>query len=154
MAKRQITDQAELEQVLKQADHLHLAMWDGEYPSVIPMNFGYEDKTLYLHTGLKGGKLDLLRKNPKVGFQAMTDLALLKPEDESLACSFSVRYRSVGGKGIAEVVTDSEEVEQGLRVIAAKYSDKEPQFKEKALAKTVIIRIRVQSLTGKANRVE
>ena len=48
--EREITDRVELEQILKKALILRLAMNDpGSPPYIVPVNFGYRDGAIYFH---------------------------------------------------------------------------------------------------------
>lgn len=60
MNHKEITDQQELEEIIKTVDVCHLAMTDGENPYVIPMNFGYSGKTIFIHSGKGGKKSEIL----------------------------------------------------------------------------------------------
>ena len=42
-ADREVTERNAILEIMDNCDCLHLALMDGEYPYVIPMNFGYED---------------------------------------------------------------------------------------------------------------
>ena len=73
------------------------------YPQVIPMNFVFLDGFIYLHSHIRGEKLDNIRRNPKAGFEVDRELEFLPsyfedPHDASLADTL---YVSVVIKGTA-----------------------------------------------------
>ena len=79
MTKREfeITDQAQILQILDTAKVLHLGLAVDNEPYVVPMNYGYivEDGklVLYLHSAVRGKKLDMMKTNPKVFFELDCD---------------------------------------------------------------------------------
>ena len=75
MTKREfkITDEAEIREILDTAKVLRLGLAVDNEPHIIPLNYGYsmeEGKlTFYLHSAVKGSKLELMGKNPNVCFE-------------------------------------------------------------------------------------
>jgi nitroimidazol reductase NimA-like FMN-containing flavoprotein (pyridoxamine 5'-phosphate oxidase superfamily) len=65
------------------------------------------------------------------------------------ACSWTAEFGSVTGTGIAEILTDREEVEKGLTILMQQYSDAEYDFSGEDLDRVVVIRVDVQEMTGK-----
>ena len=65
---KEITDRKQINSILDEAVVLHLALVDGEWPYLVPVNFGYRDKAIYIHCAREGKKLDLARKNDRVVF--------------------------------------------------------------------------------------
>lgn len=67
---RSVVDPKLIEAMMKEFEILHLGLMDGEYPYVVPLNFGFsmeEDKLLiYIHSAKQGHKVDLINNNPKV----------------------------------------------------------------------------------------
>ena len=97
---KEITDRAELEEVLARADVLYLALHDEPAPYVIPLNFAYAEGALWFHCAREGTKLDLIRRDPRVGFSAVADARLVPG---AAACDFSSTGRSVVGRGTARI---------------------------------------------------
>ena len=66
----QVWDREIIRAILDQIQIVHVGINDGDYPYVVPMNFGYEmaeDRLLvYLHCAKEGHKVDLWTANPKV----------------------------------------------------------------------------------------
>lgn len=62
----EVTDNAVIEKILATSKVLHLGLVDEGMPYVVPMNYGYKTEdgklTLYLHSAVKGYKLDVLRR--------------------------------------------------------------------------------------------
>lgn len=145
-ADREITDPAELEQWLKQASVVHLGLWDGEQVYVVPLNYGYRDHALYLHSALEGRKIDILKANPRVCFSITVDQQVVVGEQ---ACGWSTRFCSLFGYGSASFLEGREAKLEGLNALMAQFTDEPPQYDEGALAKTAVIRVEITELTGK-----
>ena len=68
-SNREITDRNEILQVMERCDVCRLALNDGEYPYILPLNFGMEQAgeqiILYFHGATEGKKLDLIAKDPR-----------------------------------------------------------------------------------------
>lgn len=146
---RAITDPAELESILREAVVCRMGLCDGEVPYVVPMNYGYRDGRVFLHSATEGRKIEILRKNPNVCLEFEKDVELIPAE---AACSFSMKYRSVIASGKAVFLEDVEEKAQGLNVIMAQYTGKEFDFPQQALERIVVIRVDLEECSGKHNR--
>ncbi len=150
MREREITDIGEIKTIMDKALYLHLGMVDGDEPYVVPMNFGYvfenDMPVIYLHTALRGYKLDIIKKNPKVFFEMVCDTV---PFEGDVACRYGMTYSSVMGKGIAEIVEDVEEKKLSLSILMKTQTGKDFDFEEKMTKIVTVIKINVLSLTGK-----
>lgn len=146
---RAITDPAELESILREAIVCRMGLCDGEVPYVVPMNYGYRDGSVFLHSAIEGRKIEILRKNPNVCLEFEKDVELVPAEE---ACSFSMKYRSVIASGKAVFLEGAEEKAQGLNVIMGQYTGKEFDFPPQALERIVVIRIDLVECSGKHNR--
>ena len=88
----EITARPQLEGILTWARVLFLCLRDAQAPYVVPVCFGWEKDTLYVHSALSGTKIDLIRADPAVGFSACTDMTLVPG---ATACNFSLQAESV-----------------------------------------------------------
>ncbi len=142
-----ISDQQQIEEILSKANFIHLALADGDTPYIIPMSFGYKDNVIYLHGSKRGKKIDILKKNRKVCFEAMLEGEVIPTED---ICKYDVKYRSVIGEGQAQILEDYNEKIVGLTVLSEHYGKKGPfDFTEEKVNRVSIIKIDVQRMTGK-----
>jgi nitroimidazol reductase NimA-like FMN-containing flavoprotein (pyridoxamine 5'-phosphate oxidase superfamily) len=142
----EITDRAELEGVLSRAEVMHLALHDEPAPYVIPLNFGYADGTIWFHCAQEGMKLDLIRRDPRVGFSAVADARLLPGP---AACDFTAAGSSVVGRGTARVSADPADRRRGLDALMRHYGMERPEYRPESLARTCVVRIDVEELRGK-----
>ena len=125
------------------------------YPQIIPMNFVFINDTVYMHSHIRGEKLDNIRRNEKVGFEVDKSLEFLPsyfsdPTDASLADTL---YISVVIKGKGSIVSDKEEKTTALNGLIKKYQPEggyEPIKPEMEVLKEVeVIKIVPESLKGK-----
>lgn len=148
--EKQITDPAEVSAILAQARVLCVAFHDTPAPYALPLSFGCEEGSLYVHCASAGRKLDLLAADPRVGFTAWTDDAVVPGR---AACHWGVRARSVTGTGTARVVTDPAEKLRGLDAIM-RHAGGHPgatgfSYEPETLARTGVIAVRIDTLTAK-----
>ena len=106
MKNRPLTHKPELEEIIKRCEVCHIAMVDqNNMPYILPFNFGYKDDTIYLHSAPVGKKIDILKNNPNVCVAFNTDHQL-RWQSEKVACSWSMKYRSILAYGKVEFITD------------------------------------------------
>ena len=143
---KEITDKREIERIIRKATACRIGLSaDGE-PYVFPVNYGYREGLLYIHSAQQGYKIDVIKKNPRVSFQMDTDVEVVPAEK---ACDWSIKYRSVIGFGRAEFLDSREDKKLALKTIMSHYSDREFTFDDKSLASVCIICIRIEIMTGK-----
>ena len=60
---REVTELEAVKEIIRQCDVLRLGLADGDYPYIVPMNFGWEEKEgrlyFYLHGAAEGRKAEL-----------------------------------------------------------------------------------------------
>ena len=125
------------------------------FPQIIPMNFVFINDAVYIHSHIRGEKLDNIRRNQKVGFEVDKSLEFLPsyfsdPTDASLADTL---YISVVIKGNASIVSDKKEKTNALNGLMKKYQPEggyEPIKPDMDVLKEVeVIKIIPESLKGK-----
>lgn len=148
--ERQVTDIDEIIKILDKSKVAHIGMIDGDEPYVVPMNYGYvmdgEKLTVYLHGAKRGRKLDVMRKNPKVFFEAVCDIV---PFEGEVACKYGITYASVMGRGTAHIVEDVEEKKRALSILMKTQTGKDFSFDDKLVSVVSVIRIDVLEYTAK-----
>jgi len=150
--KRQFTDLAELEQVLTRARIMRLGLTDGQWPYVVPVNFGYEPGSIWFHSSPRGFKMDLLAANPQVCFEVEDDWSLVTADKP---CDWSTRFRSVIGFGRAEVVQDRTLKAHGLDVLMRSHGFAgDLTYPPDILDIAAVVRIAIASMTGKRHHWE
>ena len=148
--ERQITDEVQIMDILDKGKVLHLGLAVDNEPYVVPMNYGYthEDGKLvmYLHSAVRGKKLDMIRANPKVFFEIDCDLV---PFESELPCQYGLAYSSVMGKGIARIVDDVEEKKKAMSILMKTQTGKDFTFEDRLVSIVAVIRIDVEDYTAK-----
>lgn len=125
------------------------------FPQIIPMNFVFLNDAIYMHSHVKGEKLDNISNNDKVGFEADRELEFLPSyfEDPHNAALADTLYISVVVKGIASFVTDKEEKTLALNGLMEKYQPEgfyDPLKSDMRVLDAVsVIKINPQTLHGK-----
>lgn len=150
-SEKEIKDKAVIEDIIRQATACRLGMSLDDRPYVVPVNFGYEEDTFYVHGAMKGKKIDIITKNPHVCIELDIPLGLVKADD---ACFWGMHYKSVIGFGKAVILENIEEKRMGLAIIMAHYSDKSFAFDENFLAATAVIKVKIEGMTGKQSLEE
>jgi len=149
---RQIIDEERVWDILRAADVCRVAFCGEGWPYIVPMNFGILEGKLYFHCASEGTKLDLLKANANVCFEAEVGVEISPGAD---ACNWSVRYQSVIGLGHASIVEGLEEKRAGLKALLDQYaelaqaSNAEIELPQHISESTVVLRIDIVSLTGK-----
>ncbi len=146
--EREITDKAILEELLMRARICRLGLHDGEWPYVVPVNFGYAGGHIYFHSSQKGRKMDILRAHPRVCFELDMDVEVVAGERP---CNYTTNYKSVIGFGTAVILEDEAEKIEGLRVIMRRHGGPVEGYRPEVVPRTAVIRIDIESMTGKAN---
>ena len=150
MKNRVIQLKEEIERIIMQCEVCNLAMVDlDNKPYVIPMNFGYEQDVVYLHSAQTGKKMDILAKNRQVSLSFSTDHEL-RWQSEKVACSYSMKYRSVLASGRVEFIEDLDEKVTALNIIMKNYTDKEFTYNDPALRDVAVFRVVLETLEGRA----
>ncbi|HPM92645.1 MAG TPA: pyridoxamine 5'-phosphate oxidase family protein [Bacteroidales bacterium] len=149
MKNRQITNKEHQDAIIRKCQFCHVAMTtpDGK-PYVIPMNFGYDGEFVYFHGSAKGKKADILKINPDVCIAFSTDHEL-RYVNEEVACSWSMRYKSVLVYGKAEFIEDAGSKIECLNRIMAQYADRDFEYNEPAVREVMVFRVKVEKMEGR-----
>jgi hypothetical protein len=143
---REVTDQKEIDAILAEARVCRVALSDGNGPYIVPVCFGYEPGRLYFHSARDGKKIDMIRADPRICFEADLSGELIRGERP---CSWGIRYRSVIGFGTATILTDPEEKKHGLTCILRQYDGGKHEFSDDEVKNVAVIRIDIRSMTAK-----
>lgn len=143
---RLMADRADIDAVLNEGRVMRLALADGDTPFVVPVFFAYDGEALFFHSAKAGTKIDILKRNPKVCFEVSVDHGIIESDK---ACDFEARHRTVIGFGRAEFVDDAAQKTAALARIVARFTDRRFEFPEANLKTTAVVRIAIESMTGK-----
>ena len=148
---REITDIHKIEKVLADVKYLHLGVFDGEYPYVVPLHYGYvmekEKLTFYVHCAKEGHKLDCIRKNNSVFIEIDCGEKLIAAD---IPCKYGAEYVSVMCRGKATILQDVKEKCEALHILMKTQTGENCEINEKMADTVNVIRINVDSYTAKA----
>lgn len=152
---RMVTERSDIISIIDKCDCLHLALIDGDFPYVLPMNFGFEDDgeklTLYFHGAKDGKKWELIANNPHAAFSMSCAHELVPGK---VPCASTFKYMSVCGKGLVKMVEGDERM-HALTVIMAHYDRKQTHtFEEKHARAVSVFKMEVESFTGKSRQMK
>ena len=125
------------------------------FPQIIPMNFVFLDNSVYMHSHIRGEKIENIKRNSKVGFEVDRNLEFLPsyfsdPDDASLADTL---YISVVIKGEAILVEDKKEKVLALNGLMEKYQPEgryTPMSEDMdVLDATAVIKVTPKEMNGK-----
>lgn len=152
---REITDVEEMRQVLETCKVIHVGLHDGDDIYILPMNYGYtlEDGKLsfYMHGGVRGKKLDLIRRCSNAAFELDCDHELIQGR---VACQYGYGYASIMGKGKIELVEDVKEKIDAMTVLMQCQTGKPFEFNERLVSIVSVIKLTVSEYTGKRRPVK
>ena len=90
--------------------------------------------------------MELIKKNNKICFEIDIDVEIVNSEKP---CGWTTKYRSVVGTGRAYILEKDEEKVHGLSLIMKQYSEGKTTFDFEKLDSVLIIKIDIESMTGK-----
>jgi uncharacterized protein len=143
---REIIDRSEIESILQNTMVCRIGLAIDDEPYVVPVSFGYENRTIYFHSARIGKKISMLKKNSRCCFEVDQCDNIIQCERP---CDWGMRYRSVIGFGRAIFIKEREEKEKGLNCIMNHYGCRMHKFSDKDLRKICVIRIDIESMTRK-----
>lgn len=144
---KEIKGFGQLEQILKREKVCRIALSDKETPYLVPLSYGYADKTLYFHSAVEGKKIEILNTNPKLCFEVESNLDVVA---DDLACKWGMKFETVIGFGSAEFIDEPSEKIKALKIIIKQYGAKPPEdIKTKSLEKFIVFKVVIESMSGK-----
>lgn len=150
MSSLTITSQEEIEAIIAQCDVCYVGLADADgTPYVLPMNFGYKDGVIYLHSGQEGCKIDILKRNNQICVTFCSD-RVLKYQSEQVACSYTMKSKSVIARGIVSFEEDFDKKIEILNIFMKHYSDKEFKYSDPAINNVKIWKVNIDNITCKA----
>ncbi len=151
MKSRMITLPGTIEEIITSCEVCYVGMVDHEnLPYTLPFNFGFENDTVYLHSGPAGRKIDILKTRPDVciAFSTAHELYL---QSEDVACSYGMKYKSVLVKGKVEFVEDFDEKERILNVIMKQYTKRDDfTYSKPAINHVCVMKVVTDKIEAKA----
>ena len=143
------TNEALIEQIIRSCDVCYAGMTDQTgMPYVIPMNFGYENGIIYLHSAQEGSCIEILEHNPKICITFCTERELVYQHPE-VACSYRMRTKSVICRGVVEFMEEPEQKREALDILMKQYTDRTFVYSEPSVRNVKIWRVKPESVSCK-----
>lgn len=118
-------------------------------PYVIPMNFGFKDGAIYLHSAPDGNLVNLVNANNNVCVTFCTDSKLVFQHPQ-VACSYRMKSQSVIAWGKVEFIEDLQEKEEALNILMGQYSEQKFTYSLPAIKNVKIWKITPSKISCKA----
>jgi uncharacterized protein len=145
--EQEIRDNKVIKAILSGSHICRIAMLDGVRPYIVPVDYGYADNCIYIHSAPHGKKIELLKKSPLVCFEIEWGV---KTVQNVLPCKWATRYRSVIGYANAEIVNDLAQKKSALDIIMSQHGAQSTgDYNEKQIDALVIIKLHIDFLTAK-----
>lgn len=147
--KYEITEKETLEAIVKKGFYCSIAFPHEPYPYLVPMNYGYENDTIYLHGALIGERAKIIEEsngNCPVSVLIVTEAKLLLQGEK--ACNLSAIHESVVIKGKASRVTEEEEKIFAVETLLRQVKEEGRPISARMLEKTLFLKVTVEEMTG------
>ncbi len=145
--EKKINARNEIDEIIKNSDVCRIAFANDNIPYVIPVSFGYDGKSIFVHTAKTGRKIDFIEKNNLVCFEFDIDVKTI--EDEVIACKWTSAYKSVIGYGKMIELIEYEEQENAINQIMLHYSGNNWEFNKHMLKSVKLWKIEIDEISGK-----
>jgi len=150
---KEIINNKEINKIINTSNYCNLAIAKNNIPYCVPMNFGYHNRYIYLHSAPKGFKIDILKENPQVCIVIVRDAQLVKAENK---CISSMKFNSVIITGKADFLWKEKERKEALGHIVKHYykdfQNDDSIFAGSAPDELAIIRVTIEKISGKKSR--
>ena len=143
--------QARALELLQTAEYGVLSMVDRDRkPYGIPVNFVFDEESIYIHCAPEGRKLDIVECYEDVSFCIVGQVNLLPSR-------FTTEYESLVLTGCATIITSDEERMHALELLLEKLSPEHKaigmKYAKKSFYRTDIIRLDFTAFSGKCKKV-
>ena len=146
---REIKDFNEIIEIIRKCDVCRIALHDGDFPYIVPLNFGLDVQGqqvfFYFHAAAEGKKLDLIAKDNRASFEMDCDHPFILYE-ERMSCTMG--YASVMGHGTIEIVPEEEKFD-ALKILMRQYHAEDFAFHTDMMEVTTVMKMTVIDMVGK-----
>jgi len=151
--ERTMKSTGEMELLLERIPVGRLAVTTKDGPYIVAVNYLFFEGCLYFHSGLSGRKIEALRDDPRVCFlvDEVGPQVIWKE-----GCGISQIYKSVICFGKAEFLEESIEKRRILEKMIQKYVPSSYpliSMEDRNIEKTAVVKIVIESMSGKANEL-
>lgn len=144
-----IGEKEQIEEVIRSCSICFVGMADENgFPYVLPMNFGYDDGVIYLHSAQEGRSITTLTANPKACITFCTEPLLIQQHPD-VACSYRMKAASVICEGLIEFEEDFDEKVNILNIFMRNYSKRDFKYSVPAVNNVKIWRMKIDKVMAK-----
>jgi nitroimidazol reductase NimA-like FMN-containing flavoprotein (pyridoxamine 5'-phosphate oxidase superfamily) len=144
-----LEEQEQIEGIIKKCKVCYVGMSDNEgIPYVLPMNFGFHENVIYLHSAQEGKSISILKNNPIVCVTFCTEPELVW-QNEEVACSYRVRSESIICNGKVVFEEDYDEKVKALDIIMQQYSEREFKYSEPSVKNVKIWKVEIEDISAR-----
>jgi nitroimidazol reductase NimA-like FMN-containing flavoprotein (pyridoxamine 5'-phosphate oxidase superfamily) len=144
-----ILDSQRINAIIKSCQYCSVAMvGENGMPYVIPMNFGYGNNTIYLHSAQEGRSIRALEKNPNVCISFCTEPKIVYQNIE-VGCSYRAQGESVICEGKVVFVENFDEKVHALNATMKQYTDRTFTYSTPAVNNVKIWKIAIEKISAK-----
>jgi len=150
MRTKIVTDLRNLTDIIRNSNICFVSMVDESgFPYVVPFNFGFKNNFVYLHSGTEGRKIEILKKNPNVCI-AFSNSEELAYQDENVACSHFMKYKSALVFGKVVFIEPKNEKIEALNIIMKQYTGRDDyKYNDPAVNNVLVFKVKAEKITGK-----
>lgn len=144
-----ITSSECIERVLSSVSVCRLAMCVENTPYMVPLNFAHEGTTVWVHCAKAGKKIDILKQNPVVFFEATREGALMPSAVAGNICKSDFSYQCVMAEGTVTFIENETGKRDVLNKICVKYYGHAGEMPAASVRGTCVMRIELRNATVK-----
>lgn len=152
---REINEFDKMVEIMRKCDVCRLAFNDGEYPYILPLNFGMQvvdgQVVLYFHGAMEGYKYEVIKRDNRATFEMDCSHRLVTDEVKQ---SCTMEYESIIGTGRVTIITEYDKKKEALDILMAQYHKEEFHYNEAVISMTTVMKMTIEHMTGKARRVK
>lgn len=138
-----------IEEIISKNTICYVGMTDVDgLPYVIPMNFGYSNDVIYLHSAQEGSSIDALERNPDVCITFCTE-STLTYQNKEVACSYRMKGSSVICRGKVVFEKDFDEKVKALDIIMKHYSNRSFTYSDPAVNNVRVWKVEIDTISTK-----
>ena len=145
--EKKIINRCDIDEIINKSDICRIAFAVDNIPYIVPVSFGYDGKSIFVHTAKTGRKIEFIEKNNLVCFEFDVDVKTI--EDETIPCKWTSSYKSVIGYGKMIELMDFVEQENAINQIMMNYSGKKWEFNKHMLKSVKLWKIEIDDISGK-----
>lgn len=150
---REITDFKTIVEIIDECDVMRLGISDGDYPYIVPVNFGYEvdgkQIYFYIHGAMAGKKYEMLRANLKCSFEmdAMQNIKLVHENHD-----VTTLYKSVMGTATVEILDGEAKKRAVDHFLMGRYDmTRNFEYGSTCMPRTALYKLKVLTISAKSN---